>query len=281
MPPILVKKGDGSLEPLDMQKVRQALRKSGAGQSLSDEVIDTITPKLYQQIPTKEIYSLAFEQLRILRPGAAARFSLKSALFKMGPEGYPFETFIGSLLKGRGYSTQLRQIVRGKCVQHEIDVIARRPAQNGMPKYDSIVECKFHNAPGIRCHIQSALYSWARFLDIRDAQHHDITSAWLVTNTKFTSDVIQYSDCVGLKLLGWSFPSSESIQVRIDENKLYPITVLRSLDRRSFATLHNLGIITVGELVSAPDETLRASKLPERLILRLKDEAKKTLSQRN
>ncbi len=278
MPEILVMKGDGSLEPLDMQKVRLALRKSGAGHALSDEVIDEITPKLYQKISTREIYALAFDHLNKIRPGAAARFSLKAALFKLGPEGYPFETFVGSLLKGRGYTTQLRQIIRGKCVGHEVDVLARRPAMDNLPKYNSIVECKFHNAPGIRCHIQSALYSWARFLDIRDGGSNDINSVWLVTNTKFTSDVIQYADCVGLKLLGWSFPSSESIQVRIDEKKLYPITVLPSLDRRAFAALHNSGIIMVDELLHADKELLQKTGVPERIIARLQDDARKALS---
>jgi hypothetical protein len=281
MQEILVKKGDGSLEPLDMQKVKMALQKSGAGHSLADEVIDSITPKLYPKIPTKEIYAIAFDHLKRLRPGAAARFSLKSALFKFGPDGYPFETFVGSILHGRNYQTWLRQIVRGKCVSHEIDVIARRPAMDNMPKCDSIVECKFHNSPGIRCHIQSALYSWARFLDIRDSGSSDITSAWLVTNTKFTSDVIQYADCVGLRLLGWSFPASESIQLRIEEKKLYPITVLNSLDKRTFATLHNSGIILVPELLAADSEKLASLHLPQHSLNRILDEAKKVMSTKN
>lgn len=279
MPEILVTKGDGTEEPLDLRKVEFAIKKSGASRSLTEEVLDSLRPKLYDKIGTKKIYSLAFDELRRLRPGAAARFGLKSALFKMGPDGYPFETFVAALLRGRKYETKLRQMVRGKCVQHEIDVIARRPPYQGKPKMDSIVECKFHNSPGIRCHIQSALYSWARFLDIRDSGSTDITSAWLVTNTKFTSDVIQYADCVGLRLLGWSFPASESIQLRIEESRLYPITILNSLDRRTFMALHDAGFILASDLLDASSqETLERLRIPPKILNRLKEEAKAALS---
>jgi hypothetical protein len=279
MAEILVRKGDGRLEPLDYNKVRSALRKAGASSALAEEVIDSLAQKAYQNMPTSEIYSLAFESLRKLRPGAAARFGLKNALLKLGPDGYPFETFMAALLKGRGYSTVLRQIVQGKCVQHEIDIIATRGQYQEKPPTKCIVECKFHNSPHFECHIQTALYCWARFLDVQ-ARNPDIDSAWLATNTKFSRDVISYSDCVGLKLLGWSFPGNESIQARIEENKIYPITILPSLDRRTFTSLHNAGIITVKELAFAQHEKLRELHLKDKVIERLKHEAKLVLSSR-
>lgn len=276
---LMVRKGDGTLEQLDYGKMQHALRKSGAPGPLAREVIGAIEPKLYQGIPTAKIYALAFEELSSLRPGAAARFGLKAALASFGPDGYPFETFVGALLKGRGYQTLLRQYVRGRCISHEIDVVASRGEYQGHKPTKCIVECKFHNSPHMKCHIQSALYSWARFLDVRGA-NQGIDSAWLATNTKFSGDVIQYSDCVGLKLLGWSFPRHESIQVRIEENRLYPITVLSGMDRRKFAALHSAGIILVKELASAPSEALRKSGLSERDTEGLKLEAKKVLSNR-
>ncbi len=277
---IMVTKGDGTTEPLDYDKLQFALKKSGASGSLVREVIEEIEPKFYTNIPTAKIYALAFNELTRLRPGAAARFGLKASLAKFGPDGYPFETFIGALLKGRGYSTLLRQIVRGKCISHEIDVVASRGATQGHTPTKCMVECKFHNLPHMKCHIQSALYSWARFLDVREA-NPGIDSVWLATNTKFSSDVIQYADCVGLKLLGWSFPSHESIQVRIEENQLYPITVLSGINARNFSKLHSIGIILVKELASAPNELLLSSGLQPRETEPLKQEAKKVLSSRS
>ncbi|MCX8198083.1 MAG: ATP cone domain-containing protein [Candidatus Micrarchaeota archaeon] len=277
---IFVQKADGRLEHLDYNKIRNALRKAGASGSLANEVVDAISPKIYQNIPTKEIYRLAFEKLSELRPGAAARFGLRSALLALGPDGYPFETFIGALLKGRGYQTRLRQILQGRCIQHEIDVVAERGEYMGLKPTKCIVECKFHNSPHYECHIQSALYSWARFLDVKE-QNPDIDSAWLVTNTKFSRDVITYSDCVGLKLLGWSFPENESIQVRIEENKLYPITLLPHLDRRTFLVLHEAGIILAKELLAAPDDKLRSLRIREKDIQKLKSDAKMVLSSKH
>ncbi len=271
MTPLMVQKADGTTEPLNYGKVRDALMRAGANSSMADEVIETIQSSFHTNMPTSEIYTLAFSTLRELRPGAAARFALKSALLHLGPEGYAFETFIGSLLKGRGYSTQLRQIVRGKCISHEIDVIATRPPLEGHAATKAIVECKFHNSSYMRCHAPSALYSWARFEDVH-AANPEIDSVWLATNTKFTTDTIAYGDCVGLKLLGWSFPREESIQIRIEEHQLYPITVLHALNKRQFIGLHAQGIILVKELLGAPPQQLVAAGLSER-------EAEKLLEQ--
>jgi hypothetical protein len=279
MAEILVRKADGTLEPLDYNKMRHSLYKSGASRALAEEVIESLQERMKSGISTNEIYRLTFERLRELRLGAAARFGLKNALLKFGPDGHPFETFVAALLKGRGYSTLLRQTLSGKCVQHEIDVVASRPAIPGHNATKFISECKFHNSPHLKCHIQTALYSWARFLDVHEA-NRDIDSGWLVTNTKFSYDTIQYSDCVGLKLLGWSFPRDESIQVRIEENKLYPVTLLSRLDRRSFEMLHNAGIILVKDVASAQDERLRKIGFSDKETAGMKDEARRIMSAR-
>ncbi|MCX8163154.1 MAG: ATP cone domain-containing protein [Candidatus Micrarchaeota archaeon] len=272
---ILVKKSDGTLEPLDFNKIRTALRRAGASYPLIEEVIDNIQQEIKPNISTKQIYKLAFEALDKLEPESAARFGLKNALIKMGPDGYPFETFIAALLKGRNYQTQTRIILAGKCITHEIDVFATRQEENKTRKI--IIECKFHNAPHIKCSIQSALYTWARYLDIKEV-NPDIDNCWLVTNTKFSGDVIQYADCVGLKLLGWSFPKHESIQQRIEENKLYPITLIKGLKREEFVKLHNNQIILLKELVNTPTQKLLTIGLKEKRIEKLKEIATKILS---
>jgi len=47
---------------------------------------------------------------------------------RLGPAGYSFETYIGELLKEQGHQVMLRQMVRGLCVEHEIDVISEERA---------------------------------------------------------------------------------------------------------------------------------------------------------
>jgi hypothetical protein len=279
MAEILVRKADGSMEPLDYNKVRHALSRAGANRALAEEVIESLQSRIHSGISTEQIYGMAFERLRDIQPGAAARFGLKSALFKFGPDGHPFETFICAALKGRGYAAQPRQTVRGKCVQHEIDVVASRPAIKGHNATHFIAECKFHNSPSLKCHIQTALYSWARFEDVHAASP-DIDAGWLITNTKFSYDAIQYADCVGLKLLGWSFPRDESMQVRIEENRLYPTTMISRLDRRGFEALHNAGIILVKDVAAMQEEQLRKLGFSDKQASAIKDEAKKIMSNR-
>ncbi|MFH0927215.1 MAG: hypothetical protein V1822_01415 [Candidatus Micrarchaeota archaeon] len=279
MPETFVRKADGTLQPLDWNKIRKALRRSGAGGNLCDEVIESMQGEITPNISTNKIYRLAFLHLKRLRPGAAARLGLKSSLFRLGPDGYPFETFVGALLKGRGYETKLRQIIPGRCITHEVDVVATRPAMEGKKATKSIVECKFHNSPHLKCPIQSALYTWARFLDVREADD-SIDSVWLATNTKFSGDVIQYADCVGLKLLGWSFPSSESIQVRIEENQLYPITILPKLDRKTFAQLHGANIILLKELVACEERELESLGIKRHRAEKIREQAQVILSRK-
>jgi hypothetical protein len=277
MKQVMVKKLDGSIEAFDISKLQNSLRNARASSPVVDEVTEHMMSKIKDGMSTTEIYRMAFREMRRVQPGAALRYNLKTALFKLGPEGYPFETFMGALLKGRGYSTLLRQNINGKCVNHEIDIIAERPAMNGKAKKKCTVECKFHNSMGIYCRIQTALYSWARYLDIKE-QNKDITEGWLVTNTKFSLDSIQYSNCVGLKLLGWSFPRAESLQVRVSENKLYPITILPSLDKRELSALHNAEIILVPELAKEKIERLSSLGIQQRKAETLIEEAKQALS---
>ncbi|MFN3909987.1 MAG: ATP cone domain-containing protein [Candidatus Anstonellaceae archaeon] len=275
---ILVKKSDGTLEPLDFNKIRTALRRAGASYPLIEEVVDALSRDIQANIETKEIYKLAFDYLHELEPAVAARFGLKNALIRMGPNGYPFETFIAALLKGRNYSTQLRQIIKGKCISHEIDVIAKR--QEGDKIKSNIIECKFHNSPHLKCSIQAALYTWARFLDIKEVDK-DIDACWLVTNTKFSGDVIQYADCVGLKLLGWSFPKNESLQIRIEEHNLYPITMIKGLKQKEFLLLHNNGLILLKDLVACQSKTLEKIGFRQQRIEKLKEIASLILKKQN
>src|SRR5688572_31482810 len=48
--------------------------------------------------------------------------------------------------------------------------------------------------------------------------------SWVVTNTRFSTDAIQYGTCAGLNLLGWDFPKKKSLKEQIDTLGLYPVT---------------------------------------------------------
>jgi hypothetical protein len=253
---ILVTKESGNKEPFDIQKVRGALRRAGIGGKDADEAIRTLESKLYNGITTKRIYSILYELIEEAKPEFSHRFNLKRALMEIGPEGHEFEDFISRLLEMQGYRTELRQILEGKCVTHEIDVIASKDGQA------YTIECKYHNQPGTKCKIQTILYVYARYLDIKQASGgRDITKPWLATNTKFSEDVIRYAECMEIPLLGWRYPLQNGLEALIDKTKCYPISVLH-MGNENLRKLLDSKIVTVSDIPESPQKLTEISGIP-------------------
>jgi len=256
---INVVKDGGGTEPFSKAKVENALRRAGLNPKETDEAVKRLIPKLYDAITTKKIYAILYELIDEMRPEVSHRYNLKRALFEIGPEGYEFEDFIGRLLSLEGYRTELRQIVDGRCVSHEVDVIAAK----GNKAY--MIECKFHNQYGARCRIQTALYVYARFLDIKEGAAagmcRSITHPWLITNTKFSEDVIKYAECKGFPLLGWRYPLKEGLESLIDRNKCYPITVL-PMGRDVLGRMLAKKIVTVFDIPESAEKLSDMTGIP-------------------
>jgi hypothetical protein len=226
---IAVTKASGERANFSVQKLRASLRHAGATPERIEGIVDEIQGALYQGISTKKIYQIAFNLLKDTSPHLAGRYHLKQAIMELGPSGYPFERFIAEILHHQGFAVKVGVTVQGKCVQHEIDVIAERDQQHFM------VECKYHNSPGTVCDVKIPLYIHARFQDVESQwvklPNHAFKfhQGWLVTNTKFTHDAIQYGTCAGLNLLGWNYPPGTSLKDQIDTLGLYPLTALTSI----------------------------------------------------
>jgi hypothetical protein len=246
-----VTKADGSTEFFKVEKLRRSLRRAGALPTESNEIVATVTAELYDGVSTQEIYRRAFALLRHTESGAAARYSLRRALFGLGPTGFPFELFLARLFEAEGYHVRTGIVIEGKCAPHEIDIAAYTSS------HSFVGEAKFHARPGIKSDLQVALYSYARLLDLRERKictedHCGITEFWLITNTKFTTTAERYSSCVGLRLLSWDFPRNNNLHDRIQKAGVYPITVLPSLTSTQAATLIERGVILCRDLVENP-----------------------------
>ena len=246
-----VAKADGSVEFFKVEKLRRSLRRAGATPNEVNEIVQTVTAEVYDGMQTQEIYRRAFTLLRAREMPIAARYSMRRALFNLGPTGFPFELFLSKLFAIEGYETRSGITIEGHCATHEIDIAAFN--QN----HSFVGEAKFHARPGIKTDLQVAMYSYARLLDLRNnriCQESvcDITEFWLITNTKFTSAVIRYAECVGLKLLSWDYPKNNNLHDRIQRAKIYPITVLQNLTVPQAATLVDNGIIICRDLIDNP-----------------------------
>ncbi|KKU25136.1 MAG: ATP-cone domain protein [Microgenomates group bacterium GW2011_GWA2_46_16] len=250
---IQVKKASGDLEPFSEEKVTRSLLRAGTDTALTDKIVAHVEKELYDGIPTHKIYSHIFELLKREQSPLSGRYNLKKAIMDLGPTGYPFEKFVAALLQHNGYQVETGVEVRGHCVAHEIDVIAQKDDQRFM------VECKFHNQPGTRSDVKVALYIKARFDDVKATFHQ----AWLVTNTKLTSDAIQYGECAGMKLIGWSYPSYGSLQDLIEGSGLHPVTCLTSLSQNQKQILLSSNIVLCRDVATAKQEILSSLALSD------------------
>lgn len=245
---ITIKKFNGDIEEFKAEKLKTSLRRSKASEREIDEIVKTITPTLYDGMPSKEIYKKAFSLLKKRNRISASKYSLKRAILDLGPTGFPFERLIGALLKHHGYTTQVGITLQGECVAHEVDVLAEKDGNT------YAVECKFHSDPKAVSNVKVPLYINSRFLDIQKRWNNDpgktshLKQGWLVTNTRFSSDAIDYAKCVGLQLLSWDYPENNGIKQNVDKFALYPITTLTTMTKREKHLLIDQNIILTKEL---------------------------------
>lgn len=258
-------KSTGEREPFDEQKIRSSINRIGIPQEQKEEVVKHVKSKLYEGIPTSEIYSHIIEFLQEKHPFAKAKYDLKRAIMELGPTGYPFEDFVASLLANQGYTTSVRQIVKGKCISHEIDVIAQKGNETIM------VECKFHNAQGIKTNVHVALYTQARFEDVK--QLNNFTKAMLVTNTKITTDALSYAQCMKVDVLSWSYPQEKGLKDLIEQFNLTPITSLNTLSNQEKQILIQNGVGLCQHVCKKP-EVLQTLGLAQDKIAKVLEEAK-------
>jgi hypothetical protein len=256
-------KADGSIELFDGQKLQASLERAGSGEHTAERIRATIEASIGSQAGTHEIYKRAFQMLRQDTRAAAARYSLRRALFELGPTGHPFEDFVALMFEKEGWKVEWRKMIAGKCVTHEVDVYATR---NG--EYLA-AELKYHNDPNYKTDLKIALYVKARFDDIWQCdptkQTCPIDHGFLITNTKFTSEAVRYAHCSGMQLLGWDYPSEGNLYDRIVANGLYPITSLTQLKKAEKRLLIDQGIIVCDQLARNRDALRNLSITPERI----------------
>lgn len=244
---IQVIKGNGEKVLFDPVKLKQALASSGAEIEEQEKITSQVTTNLYNGISTRKIYQMAFDLLKKESHKIAGRYSLKNAIMEMGPTGFPFEIFVGKIFETMGYEVETGVIVQGKCIQHEVDVIARKPGEMIM------VECKFHVDNSSNSGVQVPLYIQSRFLDVKASWEEKYGKelryrGGVVTNTRFSDDALQYAKCAGLVLISWDYPLDTGLKYWIDKTGLQPVTSLISLTKKEKQFLLGKGIVLCSQM---------------------------------
>jgi len=244
---IQIIKSSGDRVDFSISKLRNSLYSSGADELTVDNIINVVRDELYQGISTKEIYNRAFALLKKSKSIYASKYKLKKAIYELGPTGFPFENFIGALLEYSGYEVEVGKILQGKCVSHEVDVVASKNRQH------IVAECKFHSEKTTTCNVKIPLYINSRYQDIV-AQYKNTSKCpnegWVVTNTRFTIDALTYGKCAGLYLLSWDYPQDNGLKSRIDRLGLYPITVSTLLTNREKQFLLSREVVLCRQLLN-------------------------------
>lgn len=218
-------KANGDKEIFSEEKLVDSIKRAGISQDIQPLVIKHIKERLHEDVTTAEInrhIGEFLEQSGI--PYQKTRYILKQAIMDLGPTGYPFEDFVAKILEFEGYKTKTRTIVQGKCISHEIDIIAER---NTVIPTRALIEAKFHNQMGIKTNVHVPMYTKSRFEDVKEK--NEFSEVWVITNTKATSDAIAFCSCVGMKIITWSYPEKESLRDLIEKYKLFPVTALSTL----------------------------------------------------
>jgi len=267
----------GEKEPFSFKKVYRSAKRSGASNKTAREVAETIEKEAYPGIKTLEIFDRIKKILKITAPEAALKFNIKEGMRRLGPTGFAFERYVGEILKNLGYGVKLNQFLPAKCVRsYEIDFLAEKE------ETIYVGECKYRYNFGGIVSSQDALTNYARFLDICQGHYFKASRyknykvrTMLVTNTKFSDRSIDYCRCVGVDLLGWSYPRKRGLENIIDAEKLYPVTILPALKKYIKKALVEEKIMLARDVLKiAPERFARKHKIQPKHLKSLINQAK-------
>jgi CYTH domain-containing protein len=248
MAEILITKSNGDQEVFAPEKLEKSLAKANVSIFLIEDILRVVRKKIRKGMTTSQIYEMAFKMLHKKNQRSAYRYSIKRSLLSLGPTGFPFENFLGSILEKKGYHVEVGKIIQGECIEHEVDIIAHN-THNLI-----IAEVKFHNDLASKTDTKVGLYVKARFDDLKRTlfDYKDapitMTKGMIITNTKFTHNVIKYAQCVGIDLIGWDYPQNGNLYDMIEETNLHPLTCLVELPKAHKQILLDKGVIACKSL---------------------------------
>lgn len=273
---VFVTKVDGRKQPFDKSKIYRTCIRMHATPDQARDIAEKIESKVYNEITTKKILNMIFVYMKKYKPEFEYKIDLREAISILRPKP-DFETFVALLLKSQGYEIEQNLIVPGICVEHEIDVIARKDDET------VYVEVKHHVNPHTYTGLDVFLQTNSTFQDLKDGYRTGLNKinfnkALVVCNTKISDHAKKYAECKGIKHIGWKYPVDAGLEQMIEESKLYPITILNGLDKKTKIKLGDAGIVLLKQLLEYNiDEIQRKTNISKNKIEKLVKITKKIL----
>jgi hypothetical protein len=265
----------GNEEPFSARKLTRSLKRSGASSLVAKKIAGRVEGQLSDGATTSEIFKLARQYLEVEQPQAALKFNLKLAMRNLGPDGFSFEKYIKQLFINYGFSVKIDQYIPGKCISYETDIVAEDE--------DTVYfgECKYHNQAGLKVDLTVCMKMFAAQIDVSENYFRKQIVAGkkivpiIITNAKFTTQAIKYSNCQGIKLLGWNYPKNNGLERMIESKKLYPITILPSFKSYMNNAFGAAGIMLAKDLlgIKGIDKFSKKVGLPVNKVVSLVKEA--------
>jgi hypothetical protein len=272
---VFVTKADGSRQLFGREKVVRTCLRMGASSHVAHEVAEKVESKLYDGISTQTILRMIFRFMRNYKPEVGHLFDLRKGLSLMSskPE---FELFVQVLLMHNGFEVRPNQILRGKCVEHEVDAIARK---DGVTFF---VEAKHHLSYHALTGLDESRIARAVLEDVNEGFMLGITDlkidrAMIVTNTRYSDQAIVYGNCRDILQIGWSSPENLGLQNMIEAKRLYPLSCLRGLGSETRMKLVESGIVLIGQLLGENlYELAKKTRLPQEALRETVEKARFT-----
>jgi Holliday junction resolvase-like predicted endonuclease len=272
---IYVTKADGSKQPFDKQKIINTCLRLQATPEQAQSIADKIEAKAYDGIPTKKILQMIFQYMKKYRPAIGYQIDLRQAIAMLRSKP-DFEIFVAKLFEAMGYKVETNLIIQGKCIEHEIDVVARKEDEV------ILVEAKHHANHHTYSGLDVFLQLNSTLEDLREGYQAGknkfrFTKAILICNTKVSEHAKRYALCKGLEFVAWKFPLERGLERIIEENKLYPITFLKGIEREEAFKLADVRIVTIKQLLDDAEKIARSTGISKNRILKLQKDAKLVL----
>ncbi len=253
---MFVTKANGAREPFRKSKIIDTCTRMGLKRKEAKAIANEIERRAYDGISTKEILNMIFELARHHKPHFQHRIDLRTAISLLRPKP-DFEIFARELLKSAGYQVFPNQKVDGFCVDHEIDGTLVDDEGNVF-----MLEVKHHVNPHVYTGMDVCLVARAVFEDINrgfETNKNDLKLDGIVIlcNTKFSEHATRYANCTGINLIGWDVPEEFNVEKLVEENKLYPITLIKNLGKKDLERFGDAGIVLLKQLVETSFEELR------------------------
>lgn len=249
-------KSTGEKQAFNKAKLCSSLKRSGAPSDMANAICAKVEERVTPGISTSKVYREALRYLVRENADIAARYSLYRGIAALGPAGFLFEQYVEVVLQAHGYKTMRNIYVQGACISHEIDLMA---IKDGIHYF---LELKYHNQIGSKTHVPVIMYAFARLDDLirgenakHDGSHHHVM--WLITNTKFTETALKYAECKSIRLTGWDYPKKEGLEEMIVSKKMYPVTVLPSVNKALLEKFAKRKIILAQDLATYTVSDLR------------------------